>query len=110
MKNIGEQAPLQGFGSTAEPLHVFTDRSRTGVELHLYADHLELHSDGGREVRAVWYRHIRGVGPSRENEGEALAIIGRGGYVLVVPLAPEQMMQARWLITSLMEWGRAISG
>jgi hypothetical protein len=55
-------------------------------------------------VRAVWYRHIRRVGPSRESEGEALAIIDRGGHVLVVPMAPEHMMQARWLISNLMEW------
>jgi hypothetical protein len=108
MKRSGEQAPLPGSGWKAEPLHVFTDRSGTGVELHVYADHLELHADGGREVRAVWYRHIGRVGPSRENEGEALAIIDRGGHVLVVPLAHKHVMQARWLISSLMEWGQAI--
>jgi hypothetical protein len=110
MKNIGERAPVPGSGSTAEPLYVFTDRSRTGAELHVHADHLELHAEGGMEVRAVWYRHIRTVGPSRENDGEALTIIDRGGHVLVVPMSPEDMMQARWLITSLREWGRAVSG
>jgi hypothetical protein len=101
MKGIGERAPLRGSGSTAEPLHLFIDRSRTGVQLHVYADHLELHADGGKEVRAVWYRHIRRVGPSRQSEGEAPAIIDRGGHVLVVPMAPEHMMQARWLISNL---------
>jgi hypothetical protein len=94
MKSIGERAPLRGSGSTAEPLHVFTDRSRTGVQLHVHADHLELHAEGGKEVRAVWYRHIRTVGPSRESEGEALAIIDRGGHVLVVPMAHNHVMQA----------------
>jgi hypothetical protein len=58
MKSIGERAPLRGSGSTAEPMQVFTDRSGTGVEMHVCADHLELHADGGKEVRAVWYRHI----------------------------------------------------
>jgi hypothetical protein len=103
MKDIVERAPLQGSGSTAEPLHVFTDRSRTGVEMHVYADHLELHSERGKEVRALWYWHIRRVGPSRESEGEALAIIDRGGHVLVVPMAPQHMTPARWLISNLME-------
>jgi hypothetical protein len=65
MKSISERPPLQGSGSTAEPLHVFTDRSGSGVELHVHADHVELHADGGKEVRAIWYRHIRRVGPSR---------------------------------------------
>jgi hypothetical protein len=68
LKSIGERAPLRGSGWTAEPLHVFTDRSGTGVEMHVCADHLELRADGGREMRAVWYRHIRTVGPSREKK------------------------------------------
>jgi hypothetical protein len=104
MKGIGERASLRGSGSTAELLRVFTDRSRSGVELHVHADHLELHADGGKEVRAVWYRHIRTVEPSHESEGEALAIIDRGGHVLVVPMAHKQVMQARWLLSNLMEW------
>jgi hypothetical protein len=103
MKSIGERAPLQGSGSTAEPLHVFIDRSRTGVQLHVHADHLELHAEGGKEVRAVWYWHIRRVGPSREDEGEALAIIDRAGHALVVPMAHNHVMQAHWLISNLME-------
>ncbi len=103
MKSIGERAPLRGSRSTAEPSHVFSDHSRTGVELHVHADHLELYAGGGREVRAVWYRHIRTVGPSREKEGEAFAIIDRGGHALVVPMAHKRVMQARWLISNLME-------
>jgi hypothetical protein len=51
MKSSEERASLQGSGSTAQPLHVFTDCSRTGGELHVYADHLEVHSDRGKEVR-----------------------------------------------------------
>jgi hypothetical protein len=58
MKDIGERAPLRGSGSTAEPLHVFTDHSGTGVQLHVHADHLEHTPTVGKEVRAVWYRHI----------------------------------------------------
>jgi hypothetical protein len=104
MKSIGERAPLRGSGSTAEPLHVFTDRSGTGVQLHECADHLALHADGGREVRAGWYRHIRRVGPSRENAGEALAIIDRAGHALVGPMAHSHVMQAHWLISNLTEW------
>jgi hypothetical protein len=104
MKGIGERAPLRRSEWTTEPLHVFTHRPGTGVQLHVHADHLELHADGGKEVRAVWYRHIRRVGPSRGSEGEALAIIDCGGHVLVVPMAHKQVMQARWLISNLMEW------
>jgi hypothetical protein len=104
LKSISERAPLQGSRSTAEPLHVFTDRSRSGVELHVHADHLELHSDGVKAVRAIWYRHIRRVGPFGESAGEALAITNRGGHVLVVPMSHEHVMQARWLISNLVEW------
>lgn len=52
----------------------------------------------------IWYRHIRRVGPSRENEGEALAIIDHAGHAFVVPMAHNHVMQAHWLLSTLMEW------
>jgi hypothetical protein len=58
----------------------------------------------GKEVRAVLVSaHPNGWAVPRE-EGEALAIIDRGGHVVMVPMAPQHMMQARWLISKLMEW------
>ncbi len=104
MKSIGERAPLRGSGSTAEPLQVFTDRSGTGVEMHVCADHLELHADGGKGgAGGLVSAHLNGWAVPRE-EGEALAITDRGGHVVMVPMAPQHMMQARWLIFKLMEW------
>jgi hypothetical protein len=105
MKSISEErAPLQGSGSTAEPSHVFTDCSRTGGELHVYADHLEVHSDRGKEVRALWYCHIRTVARCRENGSEALATFDRGGQILLVPMDHMDVAQRHRLITNLMEW------
>lgn len=66
MENRREVAPFHEPQGVAEPLHMFTGRSGTGVELHVYADHLELHSARGREVRALWYRHIRTLVPPRK--------------------------------------------
>jgi hypothetical protein len=103
MKSITERTPLQQSRSTTEPLHVFTDRSRSGVELHVYADHLELHSGRGEAGAALWYRHVRAVAACRENGNEVPAIIDRGGQVLVVPMAHEHLTQGQWLISNLME-------
>jgi hypothetical protein len=104
MESISEGPLLQWLEWTAEPLHVFTDDSGTGMELQVYPNHLELHSDGGKEVLAVWYRHIRKVTHARQNGSDALAIVDRGGQVLVVPMGLEGVDEARWLITGLMAW------
>ncbi len=85
-------------------MHVFSGRSGSGVELHVYSDHIEVHSAGGKEVLALWYRHIRTLVSSREDGTEALAIVDRGGQVLLVPLADGQVSAAHWLISSVMEW------
>lgn len=70
----------------------------------MYADHLEVHSDRGKEVRALWYRHIRTVARCRENGSEALAIFDRGGQVLLVPMDHTHVAQGHRLISSLMVW------
>jgi hypothetical protein len=87
----------------AEPLHVFRGRSRTGPDLLVYADHLELHSGGGRDVVALWYRHIHRLMPSQEPGGEALAIVDRGGQVLLAPMARDDAITAQRFIGSVME-------
>lgn len=110
MENSKEVAPFQEPQGTVEPLHMFTGRSGTGVELHVYADHLELHSARGKEVRALWYRHIRTLVPSRKGGSEALAIIDRGGRVFVVPMAHDQVAAAQWLIAGMIEWAERSQG
>ncbi len=88
---------------TAETLHVFGDRLGIGAELHVHADHLEVHTAGGKEVLATWYRHTRKVAATRANGSHALAITDGGGQVHRVPMTEDQVDRARWLIDALVE-------
>jgi hypothetical protein len=87
-----------------EPLHVFRASSRTAPDLLVYADHIELSRKGGRDVVALWYRHIERVVPIREPGQEALAIVDRGGQILLAPMALNDAIIAQRLIGSVMEW------
>jgi hypothetical protein len=74
------------------------------MELRVYEDRMEVQSAGATRTVVLWYRHVRAVVPSRQDGSEALAIIDRGGEVLLVPMAPDQITTAEWLISGVIEW------
>jgi hypothetical protein len=83
---------------------VFVDRWATGVELRVYEDRMEVQSAGATGTLVLRYRHVRTVVPSGQGGSEALAIIGRSGEVLLVPMDPDQITTAEWLISGVIEW------
>jgi hypothetical protein len=66
------------------PLRTFEAGQGRDLQLEVYADRLEIRAP--RRIVALWHRYVERCLPWREDGRDVLAIVDRGGQVLMIPM------------------------